>query len=213
MKTYPINEIFYSIQGEGPQVGRPMVFIRYSGCNLKCEFCDTDFSVKTDMRAADIIKEVSRLIASEKIFPPTVPAICHTGGEPLLYLDEQLIEELGGLICSQHLETNGTKEIPVPEAFEAIVISPKTLVPRAMKQYLEDDAYRNGFLKIVWDPTNWEFATVFAEWAKYVYCEKFVQPRTDPQTGDSNVEETVEWLKRHQDWRLSIQVHKIIGVK
>ena len=108
-----INEIFYSLQGEGYHTGTPAVFIRFSGCNLKCSFCDTQHEAGTLMTDDEIIAEVSK-------YPVTVIL---TGGEPSLWIDDALIDRLheaGKYVC---IETNGTR--PLPESVDWVTCSPK----------------------------------------------------------------------------------------
>ena len=109
-----INEIFYSLQGEGYHTGTPAVFIRFSGCNLKCSFCDTQHEAGTLMTDDEIIAEVSKY--------PAVTVIL-TGGEPSLWIDDALIDRLhkaGKYVC---IETNGTR--PLPESIDWVTCSPK----------------------------------------------------------------------------------------
>ena len=109
-----INEIFYSLQGEGYHTGTPAVFIRFSGCNLKCSFCDTQHEAGTLMTDDEIIAEVSKY--------PAVTVIL-TGGEPSLWIDDALIDRLheaGKYVC---IETNGTR--PLPESVDWVTCSPK----------------------------------------------------------------------------------------
>ena len=90
MEKYRINEIFYSLQGEGRNTGRAAFFVRFSGCNLKCPFCDTDFTKYQEMSAQDIIDSMKALIGDVS----TMPMVVLTGGEPTLQVDESLMEEL-----------------------------------------------------------------------------------------------------------------------
>lgn len=112
--NYKINEIFHSIQGEGRYTGYPMIFIRFSGCNLKCDFCDTDFHNYKLYSITDI---------KEKIYKYDCNRICFTGGEPTLQLNRELIDELKHLGYILHIETNGTRDIP--DGIDWITISPK----------------------------------------------------------------------------------------
>ena len=104
-KTYRVNEIFFSLQGEGFWTGTPMVFVRLSGCNLKCPFCDTDHSAFQEMTAGEIVKEA--MAAGN-----TCRRICLTGGEPSLQADEALLKAFHEAGYTVHMETNGT--LPVP---------------------------------------------------------------------------------------------------
>ena len=109
-----INEIFYSLQGEGYHTGTPAVFVRFSGCNLKCSFCDTQHEEGTLMTDDEIIAEVSKYPAATVIL---------TGGEPSLWIDDALVDRLheaGKYVC---IETNGTR--PLPASIDWVTCSPK----------------------------------------------------------------------------------------
>ena len=103
-KTYRINEIFYSLQGEGFYTGTPAVFLRMSGCNRKCDFCDTDHYEYTEMTAEEIVKEIGRYPSRHLVI---------TGGEPTLQLDSDLLRAIKGLRFYVQIETNGTHAVPV----------------------------------------------------------------------------------------------------
>ncbi|MDR1865482.1 MAG: 7-carboxy-7-deazaguanine synthase QueE [Bacteroidales bacterium] len=110
-----VNEIFHSLQGEGFWTGIPMVFIRFSGCNLACDFCDTVHEAYTEMSVADILARIERF---------AVQRVCLTGGEPSLQADDELIEALHRQNRIIHVETNGTH--PLPANIDWITVSPKT---------------------------------------------------------------------------------------
>lgn len=111
---YRINEIFYSLQGEGFHTGTAAVFVRFAGCNLRCGFCDTDFTDFTVMSAAEITAAVKEYGATTVIL---------TGGEPSLQVDAQLVEMLHGVSMRVHIETNGTH--PLPDGIDWVTCSPK----------------------------------------------------------------------------------------
>jgi len=109
-----INEIFYSLQGEGYWTGTPMIFVRFSGCNLRCSFCDTEHETFTEMTDSEILAQIGE-------FP--IKRVCLTGGEPSLQIDEKLIELLHEAGYFIHIETNGTN--PLPQGIDWITLSPK----------------------------------------------------------------------------------------
>ena len=118
-----INEIFYSLQGEGFHTGTAAVFVRFSGCNLKCDFCDTRHEEGTWMEDAAIIETVNQYPAKFVIL---------TGGEPGLWIDDELIDRLhqaGKQVC---IETNGTR--PLPKAIDWITCSPKMGAPVVLER-------------------------------------------------------------------------------
>ena len=132
-----VNEIFYSLQGEGFNTGTPAVFIRFSGCNLQCPFCDTKHQEGKEMSEGDIIEEVSRYKAN---------LVVVTGGEPALQLTESLVEMLHFLGKTVAVETNGTVELP--KNVDWITLSPKDafLGEKAMPILKEADE-----LKLIYD--------------------------------------------------------------
>lgn len=178
-----INEIFYSLQGEGFHTGTPAAFIRFSGCNLKCPFCDTHHEEGTLMSDEEILAEVRKYPARTVIL---------TGGEPSLWIDEELINLLhqaGKFIC---IETNGTR--PLPDGVDWITCSPK--------QGGELKLTRMDEVKVVYegqDLTAYELlpATHF-----------FLQP-----CSCKNTAETVAYVLANPKWRLSLQTHKLIDIR
>ena len=115
MKTYRVNDIFYSLQGEGHNTGRAAVFVRFSGCNLKCAFCDTDFASFEPLTGHDIV---------ERIRHHEARLVVLTGGEPTLQVDEQLIDALHEAGFEVAMESNGT--LPPPSNLDWLTVSPKT---------------------------------------------------------------------------------------
>lgn len=198
MKKYKVNEIFYSLQGEGVWAGRAAIFVRFSLCNLRCPFCDTDFSKFKEMSQQEIISEVQRLDGDCRF-------IVFTGGEPTLQLDFPLIDELHRLGYYIALETNGTHEIP--EGVDWVTCSPKTA-------YIEKDKARVRIkeaseVKVVFDGEH-EVST-YGIHAPNLY----LQP-CDVGNEERNKEilsKTVAYIEAHPEWRLSLQQQKIIGVK
>lgn len=193
---YKVNEIFYSLQGEGRWMGRPAVFVRMSGCNLKCPFCDTDFRGYKEMSADDIL---SRCLeeGGECRF------IVLTGGEPSLQVDEQLIATLHQAGYYLSMETNGTHAIP--EGIDWVTCSPKVdfteggeLVVRKVDE-----------LKLIFDGehevSDHGIACAF----------RYLQP-CDVGNDSRNyliLSECIKYIKAHPEWQLSVQMHKIVGIR
>lgn len=193
-KTYKVNDIFYSLQGEGHNAGRAAVFVRFSGCNLSCDFCDTDFSDYKEMTGTEILEGLANLTKLCNLSPIVVL----TGGEPTLQVDEGLINllhEAGFPFIA--MESNGTHEPPAN--LDWLTVSPKC--KPAVKECSE--------LKVLFDGK----APVrdYGVKAKYYYLQPL-----DTGNADINREITakcVEYIKRHPQWRLSLQMHKIINIK
>ena len=208
---YRINEIFYSLQGEGFWTGTPMVFVRFSGCNLRCPFCDTDHSAYKEMTAEEIVAEVARLDAEANQGNPAWPdsgRVCLTGGEPMLQLDYDLIEALHRKDYSIHVETNGTR--PMLEMIDWVTLSPKEDVVPGGKVVLEEA----NEVKLVFDGALGEER--LARWAEFPAQWHFLQPcdTGDPEKSRALMEQTVAYVRRHAGlWRLSLQTHKLLGIR
>lgn len=193
---YKVNEIFYSLQGEGRWMGRPAVFVRMSGCNLKCPFCDTDFRGYREMSADDILSKCLEE-GGECRF------IVLTGGEPSLQVDEQLIATLYKAGYYLSMETNGTHAIP--EGIDWVTCSPKVdfteggeLVVRKVDE-----------LKLIFDGehevSDHGIACAF----------RYLQP-CDVGNDSRNyliLSECIKYIKAHPEWQLSVQMHKIVGIR
>lgn len=203
MKLYRINEIFYSLQGEGLYTGTAAVFIRFSGCNLACPFCDTEHQPFTRMERKDIIREIDRVCDGIR------PALCVlTGGEPTLQVDPDLLETLRKRFKRIAIETNGTRD--VISGFDLITISPK------------DCFVENAALAIQTSGAETECKVVFdGEHNPEQYFERvpashyYLQPcdTGDPARNAEILAAAVEHIKTHPWWRLSLQTQKIINVR
>lgn len=183
-KTYGVNEIFYSLQGEGFFTGTPAVFLRMSGCNRACHFCDTDFHASTPMTAAEITEKVSAFPARHMVV---------TGGEPLLQLDDELLAALKAAGFFVQIETNGT--LPVPPLVDWVTCSPKDAPWRVD---------RIDELKIVFQGQDVDSIAAALPAAKH----HFLQP-----CSGLNTAETVDYILAHPRWRLSLQTHKLIDIQ
>ncbi len=178
-----INEIFYSLQGEGFHTGTPAVFIRFSGCNLKCSFCDTQHEEGIWMSDEEILAEVKKHPAATVIL---------TGGEPSLWIDRHFVDLLrqsGKYVC---IETNGTHSLP--ENIDWVTCSPK----QGAKVQID----RIDEVKVVYEGQD---LAVYEQLAAKHY---FLQP-----CSCSNISETVACVMQHPQWRLSLQTHKLIDIR
>lgn len=192
--SYRVNEIFYSLQGEGYFTGTPAVFLRFSGCNLKCGFCDTSHEDFTLMSPADII---SRL----KEYPSRHVVI--TGGEPSLQLDQLLVDMLHDEGFFIQIETNGTRRLP--EGIDWVTCSPKGSAAgeSAVRLRHIDE------LKVVYEGQDVESLANSLPAMHY-----FLQPCSSPRyEGGSNTADTVAYILAHPHWRLSLQTHKLIDIQ
>lgn len=196
MKKYKINEIFYSLQGEGRWAGRAAIFVRFSGCNLKCPFCDTDFNVHTEMGEVDILEKIQSLSDSCRF-------VVFTGGEPTLQVDENLVALLKKCGYYIAIETNGTKR--VPDGIDWVTCSPKFLFVDNGKVAIADASE----VKVVFDGKH-KISDFGIDALSY-----YVQP-CDVGDKDKNAEilkQTVAFVEKHPKWQLSLQQQKIINVR
>ena len=197
MSTYPIVEIFHSVQGEAFHAGIPHVFIRFGNCNLRCEWCDTDFMKFEEMELSTIIAEVLSFNCDRVIF---------TGGEPCLQDLNRIGTELKKYNIHLSIETNGT--IVVPDVIDWICVSPKDQVypSVAIKQKVGNE------LKVIYCGQDLSMY----DRLKQGFEHHFVQPcyiETDSVEQNGKSFQTVEKLvKQNPGWRLSLQTHKWMGV-
>ena len=213
--SYSVKEIFYTLQGEGGQAGRPAVFCRFAGCNLwsglerdrataQCRFCDTDF-VGTDGQNGGKFADAQALVeAIAALWPEAEPGadalVVFTGGEPCLQLDAALLEVVAEQGFETAVETNGT--LPVPTQIDWICVSPKpesTLVQQAGHE-----------LKFVYPQE-----TLSPEQFEHLDFEHFfLQPMDvdDDETRRHNIQAAIAYCLQNPQWRLSLQTHKIIGL-
>ncbi len=217
--TYLVNEIFYSIQGEGSAVGMPMIFIRFAGCNLACAWCDTDHEHGSQMTGHQILEAIIRLAIGHS--KPI--AVCLTGGEPMCQVDRHLVKILCGLHWPLHIETNGTLWDDCLKEFETVTMSPKEINP-----LMEIDLCRNSSwsvkhcdLKLVYTDNPADMERLITTWGVQPFRIKFMQPMTTihgttmngKEQYSMNTKEVIEWVLQNPDWRMSCQLHKIFQIR
>jgi len=211
--SYSVKELFYTLQGEGANTRRPAVFCRFSGCNLWtgrdedrqraiCPFCDTDF-VGTDGPGGGRFASSNELAEAVHRTWPSAPSsrirrlvVC-TGGEPLLQLDEPLIDALHVRGFEVAIETNGTR--PAPRGLDWICMSPKAHAPLVLRAGHE--------LKLVF-PQDGAEPDLFAA-LDFQYF--FLQPMDGPER-ERNTHLALRYCLEHPQWRLSLQTHKLLGI-
>ncbi len=219
---YKVNEIFFTLQGEGAHSGIPAVFVRFSGCNLRCPWCDTEFSDYTEMTAEQIVAQMKELYD----LPNERRKMCVlTGGEPSLQVDKPLIDTLhaaGFYIC---IETNGTR--PLPDGIDWITCSPKMIAsphplpkgkgekpsPLALQKVNEVKVVFTG----TYDPEIWRSLLEAEHWMLQPlrYTGDWLIENVDAWEDDrnDNLDDTVRYILAHPFWRLSVQLHKIAGLR
>lgn len=193
--TYRINEIFYSVQGEGVHTGIPAVFVRFSGCNLRCPFCDTNHSTASEMTRDEIVAAVNSHKGTLVIL---------TGGEPGLWVDAELVEalkETGRSIC---IETNGTCHLP--ENIDFVTLSPKDAFCEKATPVLE----KCEELKVVFtgdnDPSRYD--SIDAAYRVLQPCDT-----GDIKENRKITEAAFDYCLAHPQWRLGLQMHKVLNVR
>ena len=210
--TYAVKEIFYTLQGEGANAGRPAVFCRFAGCNLwtgreadrkaaVCRFCDTEF-VGTDGPGGGKFASPEALAAAVAARWPAGdpggrPLVVCTGGEPLLQLDPPLVESLHRAGFEIAIETNGT--VTPPPAIDWVCVSPKAEAPLVVTSGDE--------LKLVYPQAGAEPE----RYAGMAFRHFFLQPM-DGVAREANTRAALAYCLAHPRWRLSLQTHKLLGI-
>jgi organic radical activating enzyme len=221
MHTYRVNNIFYSLQGEGRHTGRAAVFVRFAGCNLSCPFCDTEFDTFLDMSGDDIMQAI--------LHYPTRFAVL-TGGEPTLQADGALVDLLHSHGYTVAMESNGTH--PAPAAIDWLTVSPKSTggrwkevaasrMPNELKVIFDEDTAPEAYL------SGLDIASLHLPHRRNEINEdelltlnsSLLTLSLQPcDTGDAkrNARITrlcVDYVKKHPHWSLSLQTHKLIGIE
>lgn len=212
--SYSIKEIFYTLQGEGANTGRPAVFCRFTGCNLwtghekdrasaVCQFCDTDF-VGTDgtgggqfASAVEVAHAVAAKWPTAQKSPRIRPLVVCTGGEPLLQLDEALTTSFHQAGFEVAIETNGTR--PAPPGIDWVCVSPKAGADLILRSGEE--------LKLIFPQAGAE--PVLYENLDFQHF--FLQPMDGPFR-EENTRLALRYCLEHPQWRLSLQTHKLLGI-
>ncbi|MDQ2764138.1 MAG: 7-carboxy-7-deazaguanine synthase [Pseudomonadota bacterium] len=208
--SYAVKELFETLQGEGAQAGRASVFCRFTGCNLwsgreedrdaaACRFCDTDFvgldglggGRFADADALAIAIEAAWLGGREQRY------VVFTGGEPLLQLDAALLEAVHARGFEAACETNGT--LDAPQGLDWICVSPKIGTPIRLRSGSE--------LKLVFPQPGLDPESL----ASLSFKHRWLQPMDGPDRA-ANTEAAVAYCLKHPAWRLSVQIHKVLGI-
>jgi 7-carboxy-7-deazaguanine synthase (Cx14CxxC type) len=202
--SYVVKELFYTLQGEGGQAGRPAVFLRFAGCNLwsgreqdrasaQCRFCDTDFV------GGDRYGDAATLVDAVAALWPDggAPYVVCTGGEPSLQLDAPLIDALHAKGFEVAIETNGTRALPA--GVDWVCVSPKAGTDIVVTSGDE--------LKLVWPQVGLDPAALEG----LAFHHHFLQPMDGPDRA-ANTQACIQYCLTHPRWRLSLQTHKILGI-
>ena len=210
--TYSVKEMFYTLQGEGANAGQPAVFCRFAGCNLWtgreedrstaiCQFCDTDF-VGTDGNGGGKFDSAQALAQAICRFWPADDTqhrfVVLTGGEPLLQVDAALVDALHALHFKIAVETNGT--VLPPAGIDWLCVSPKAGSKQLVTQGQE--------LKLVFP----QLGSDPGQFSALNFDNFYLQPMDGPAAA-ANTAAAVAYCQKHPQWRLSVQTHKLIGIR
>lgn len=216
--TYSVKEIFYTLQGEGMQSGRPAVFCRFSGCNLWngkeddralaiCSFCDTDF-VGTEGQKGGKFESAEQLAQTlwscwpsrtSAAFFSLTPMVVLTGGEPGLQVDQALIDALHEIGFFIAIESNGS--VILPQGIDWVCISPKSI-----------DTWKQRYgneLKLIYPQATLQPQHIASLELQFDYY--YLQALDDPHQAQ-HIQATIAYCQKHPHWRLSLQTHKILGI-
>lgn len=194
-KLKKINEIFYSLQGEGRNAGRAAVFVRFSGCNLRCPFCDTKHQDGKLMTNEEIVNEITKYPARLVIL---------TGGEPTLFIDDELLDKIHAIGKEIAIETNGIRK--VNKKINFITLSPKfEFTKNAQLSQTECNE-----LKVIFNSGN-NMSLYDSIKAQY----KYIQPcaTNDEDINQENIINAIRYVRENPEWRLSLQIQKIINIR
>jgi organic radical activating enzyme len=200
-RRYLVKEIFGpTLQGEGAHAGRPCVFLRFAVCNLACTWCDTDFRPEGAVRmtAADI---VARLVELDVHGSRTVVV---TGGEPALHWDAEVADAVRAAGFRAHMQTNGTRALAAP--VDWLTVSPKPRFHEGKERLVVEDADE---CKVVVDESVDD--EQLAGYERLGYRSWFLQPCMDGRY-EENLKKAIDLATRRPRWRLSLQLHKIVGL-
>ena len=203
-----INDIFYSLQGEGYNTGRAAVFVRFAGCNLRCPFCDTEFDTFREMTDEEIVAEIAQYPARFVVL---------TGGEPTLQVDEAFVDLLHQHGFEVAMESNGTR--PAPQNLDWLTVSPKSIRGEWREESGEKKEERGERLpdevKVIFDGSTDPEAFLPSPYTLHPSPILYLQPC---DTGDAAhnariIQQCINYIKEHPQWRLSLQTHKLANFK
>ncbi|MDR1544831.1 MAG: 7-carboxy-7-deazaguanine synthase QueE [Prevotellaceae bacterium] len=198
MRRLSVVEIFYSLQGEGANMGKPAVFIRLAGCNLNCSFCDTEWKNGTEMSVEEILLEVRKYPSKMLIW---------TGGEPTLQLDDDVLASFSDFYNC--IETNGTN--PVPKGMDYIACSPKVSCKILQKNFVFVNEFRFPVQKNDVLPAISELPKAENYIVSPIFSKK-IKGGIDKKNAE-NLTFCIDFVKRNPEWRLSFQSHKLLEIE
>lgn len=208
--TYSVKEIFYTLQGEGANTGRPAVFCRFTGCNLWsgreihreraiCQFCDTDFVGRNGENGGKYQSDEALVGKITDVWGgnPEERFVVFTGGEPALQLSSGIVQGLKSRGFYVAIETNGT--LPIPDNVDWVCVSPKANTELFVQSGSE--------IKLIYPQDGIEPR----DFEEFAFDHFFLQPMDNERTSE-NMKLATEYCMEHSQWRLSTQTHKVIGI-
>ena len=197
-----VNETFLSLQGEGHFTGTPAFFLRLAGCNLKCPFCDTNHQSYCEMSEDEIVEEVSRHKPRHIVI---------TGGEPALQLTQSLVDKLHESGFFVQVETNGT--LPLPQGIDWVTCSPK-----AVPLHLSPNGEYPHEIKVLFMGKDTDPESVLRSLSldgKVGELRLYLQPLDTGNEAQNRIilRDTIAYILEHPKWSLSLQTHKMLGIK
>ena len=201
MRIFRVNNIFYSLQGEGRNTGRAAVFIRFAGCNLRCSFCDTEFESYREMTEGEILAAIHD-------YPSRFVVL--TGGEPTLQVDEAFVDLLHQHEYEVAMESNGTR--PAPENLDWLTVSPKMFGEGCL---VKGEGRIPDEIKVVFDEDTPQKLSSLHLSPVTSHQFLYLQPcdTGDPVRNKAITQDCVNYIKQHPQWRLSLQTHKLIDIE
>lgn len=221
---FRVNDIFYSLQGEGFHTGRAALFVRLAGCNLRCPFCDTEFTSYRELSSKSIVMELLAHCIDHGVWRQ-LPMVVLTGGEPSLQVDDAFIAMLHKEGFFVAMESNGTR--PAPASVDWLTMSPKMGMSSGLKKsaYTKEKQTRQpDEIKIVFDG-NIDPEEVLAQYMKTLEDVPVAQGHNAPllflqpcDVGNeirnlSITSSCIDYVKSHPKWWLSLQTHKFVGIE
>jgi len=202
-KTLKVVEIFHSIQGEGANTGKSAIFVRLSNCNKNCWYCDTDWTFGTNLTVNQVLEKVKSLSSSSDF---STKLIIWTGGEPTLQLTDEILEHFSDFINC--IETNGSN--PVPSLIQYISCSPKvsTEILRKNFKHVNEFRYPIGLGDTL--PDISELPTADNYFVSPIFLGE-IKKRFD--MNQENINYVVNLIKNNSNWRLSLQIHKLLNIR
>lgn len=201
-QTLKVNEIFYTLQGEGARAGQASIFIRLAECNLKCNFCDTEYITYTEMTLQNITQVIGQYPCNWIVW---------TGGEPCLQLTDSIVEYFSWISYMQAIETNGT--LLIPKGLDHVVISPKSGNTNLFKALSDNYGYNVLELRYVFKTGYKPPKISDIPLAQHYYLSPLFLEEDKTEVNQELLQECIDYCLKNATWKLSVQQHKLWKIK